>query len=64
MWYVFLFLLISCGAKKEYIEVYSPPKKPEVDPYGRIKTTDGQENQRKYLYYNSVQHKKKTKDIR
>jgi len=64
MRYVFLFLLLSCGAKKEYIEVYSAPKKPEFDPYGRVKATDGQENRKKYLYYNSVQHKKKTKDTR
>ena len=55
-----LILFISCTRKK-YVDVLSKPSDNKLDPYGRIMKTSGQENQKRYLYYNSIQYKNKYK---
>ncbi len=52
-------LLFSCVSKRKYIDVMTKPSKTEMDQYKRIKATSGQENQKRYLYYNSLQFKNK-----
>ena len=58
MWYILL--LISCSRKK-YVDVLSKPNENKLDQYGRIIKTTGQENKKRYLYYNSIQYKNKHK---
>ena len=60
MRYMLLVLfLFSCVSKRKYIDVMTKPSKTEMDQYKRIKPTSGQENQKRYLYYNSLQFKNK-----
>ena len=62
MRWVFLFLiLISCKTKKDYMDVLSKPSPTEFDQYRRVIKTSGQENKKRYLYYNSLQYKNKYK---
>ena len=59
---VFLFLiLISCKTKKDYMDVLTKPSPTEFDQYRRVIKTSGQENKKRYLYYNSLQYKSKYK---
>jgi hypothetical protein len=61
MWYMLLLILfISCSGKK-YVDVLSKPNENKLDQYGRIMKTTGQENKKRYLYYNSIQYKNKYK---
>ena len=57
---LFLILFISCTRKK-YLDVLSKPNENKLDPYGTIMKTTGQENKKRYLYYNSIQYKNKYK---
>jgi hypothetical protein len=62
MRWVFLFLiLISCKTKKDYMDVLTKPSPTEFDQYRRVIKTSGQENKKRYLYYNSLQYKSKYK---
>jgi hypothetical protein len=55
-----LILFISCS-RKNYVDVLSKPNDNKLDPHGRIMKTTGQENKKRYLYYNSIQYKNKHK---
>ena len=55
-----LILFISCSRKK-YVDVLKKPSENKLDQYGRIMKTTGQENKKRYLYYNSIQYKNKHK---
>ena len=57
---LFLILFISCSRKK-YMDVLKKPNENKLDQYGRIMKTTGQENKKRYLYYNSIQYKNKHK---
>ena len=57
---LFLILFISCSRKK-YMDVLKKPSDNKLNPYGTIMKTTGQENQKRYLYYNSIQYKNKHK---
>jgi hypothetical protein len=57
---LFLILLNSCSRKK-YLDVLKKPSDNKLNPYGTIMKTSGQENQKRYLYYNSIQYKNKHK---
>ena len=57
---LFLILFISCSRKK-YLNVLSKPSENKLDPHGTIMKTTGQENKKRYLYYNSIQYKNKYK---
>jgi hypothetical protein len=60
MWFVFLFILFtSCVSKRKYVDVFTKPSKTEFDQYKRVIPTGGVENQKRYLYYNSLQFKNK-----
>jgi len=64
MGWVFLFLflfLISCKTKKDYMDVLSKPSPTEFDQFKRVVKPNGQENKKRYLYYNSLQYKNKYK---
>lgn len=62
MRYIFLFIIISsCVSKRKYIDVLTKPNKTEFDQYKRVIKPDGRENQKRYLYYNSLQFKGKYK---
>lgn len=62
MRYIFLLVfLISCRTRKDYMDVLSKPSPTEYDQYRRIIKTSGQENKKRYLYYNSLQYKNKYK---
>ncbi len=62
MRYLFLlFLMFSCVSKRKYIDVLNKPSQTEFDQYRRVIKTNGQENQKRYLYYNSLQFKGKYK---
>ena len=62
MGWVFLFLiLISCKARKDYMDVLSKPSRTEFDQFKRVVKPNGQENKKRYLYYNSLQYKNKYK---
>ena len=62
MWYILLLILMmSCATKRKYIDVLNKPNKVELDQYKRIIPTNGRENKRRYLYYNSLQFKGKIK---
>ena len=52
---------MSCASKRQYIDVTEKPSKTEFDQYKRVKSTDGQENRKRSLYYNSLQFKGKHK---
>lgn len=57
---LFLILFISCSRKK-YLDVLKKPSDNKLNPYGTIMKTTSQENQKRYLYYNSIQYKNKHK---
>lgn len=60
MWYIFfVFVFLSCKTRKDYIDTLSKPSPTELDQYKRIIKTSGQENKKRYLYYNSLQYKTK-----
>lgn len=63
MWLYLIFILIlnSCKTRKEYMDVLSKPNNTEFDQYRRVIKPDGKENQKRYLYYNSIQYKNKYK---
>ena len=61
MKYILLLIIMSCASKRQYIDVTEKPSKTEFDQYKRVKSTDGQENRKRYLYYNSLQFKGKHK---
>lgn len=61
MRYVLFILLFSCVSKRKYIDVVDKPSKAQLDQYKRIIPPDGKENQKRYLYYNSLQFKGKVK---
>lgn len=62
MWYIFLvFIFMSCVTKRNYIDELSKPSPTEFDQYRRVVKTSGQENRKRYLYYNSIQYKNKYK---
>lgn len=56
-----LIFMISCASKRQYIDVFNKPSKTEFDQYKRVIPTGGQENRKRYLYYNSLQFKGKIK---
>jgi hypothetical protein len=56
-----IFILISCKSKKDYMDILSKPSPTEFDQYRRVIKTSGQENKKRYLYYNSLQYKNKYK---
>ena len=58
---LFLILISSCVSKRKYIDVLNKPSKTEFDQYRRVIKPDGQENKKRYLYYNSLQFKGKIK---
>lgn len=58
---ILVVILMSCKSKKEYLDVLSKPKDTQLDQYKRVIKTDGKENQKRYLYYNSIQFKNKYK---
>lgn len=60
-WVFLLLILISCKTKKDYMDVLSKPSPTEFDQYRRVIKTSGQENKKRYLYYNSLQYKTKYK---
>jgi len=43
------------------MDVLKKPSENKLSPYGTIMKTTGQENQKRYLYYNSIQYKNKYK---
>ena len=62
MWYILLMIfMFSCSSKRKYIDVLDKPNKVELDKYKRVIPPNGQENRRRYLYYNSLQFKGKIK---
>ena len=61
MRYLLLLILLTSCSRKKYLDVLSKPNENKLDPYGRIMKTTGQENQKRYLYYNSIQYKNKYK---
>jgi hypothetical protein len=62
MRYILLLIFIfSCSSKRKYIDVLDKPNKVELDKYKRVIPPNGQENRRRYLYYNSLQFKGKIK---
>ena len=61
MRYLLLLILFTSCSRKNYVDVLSKPNENKLDPYGRIMKTTGQENQKRYLYYNSIQYKNKYK---
>ena len=56
-----LIFMISCASKRQYIDVLDKPNNAQLDQYKRIIPTGGQENRKRYLYYNSLQFKGKIK---
>ena len=58
---LFLILISSCVSKRQYIDVLNKPSNAKLDQYKRIIPPDGQENKKRYLYYNSLQFKGKIK---
>jgi hypothetical protein len=62
MWYIFLFIAItSCKVRKDYVQGLSKPSRTEFDQFRRVVKPSGQENRKRYLYYNSLQYKGKYK---
>lgn len=61
MRYLLFFILLTSCSRKKYLDVLSKPNDNKLDPYGRIMKTTSQENQKRYLYYNSIQYKNKYK---
>lgn len=62
MWHILLLIfMFSCVSKRKYIDVLNKPSKVELDQYKRVIPPNGQENRRRYLYYNSLQFKGKIK---
>ena len=62
MWYILLLIfMFSCVSKRQYIDVLNKPSNAQLDQYKRIIPTNGRENRRRYLYYNSLQFKGKIK---
>ena len=62
MWYILLLIfMFSCVSKRKYIDVLNKPSNAQLDQYKRIIPTNGRENRRRYLYYNSLQFKGKVK---
>ena len=61
MWYILLLILFISCSRKKYVDVLSKPNENKLDQYGRIMKTNGQENKKRYLYYNSIQYKNKHK---
>ncbi len=58
MRYLFLLIfLFSCVSKRKYIDVVDKPSRAQLDQYKRIIPPNGNENQKRYLYYNSLQFK-------
>jgi len=61
MWYILLLILFISCSRKKYVDVLSKPNENKLDQCGRIMKTNGQENKKRYLYYNSIQYKNKHK---
>ncbi len=62
MRYLFLLIILgSCSSKRKYIDVVDKPSRAQLDHYKRIIPPNGRENQKRYLYYNSLQFKGKIK---
>ena len=61
MWHILLLILFISCSRKKYVDVLSKPNENKLDQYGRIMKTNGQENKKRYLYYNSIQYKNKHK---
>jgi hypothetical protein len=61
MRYLLLLILFTSCSRKKYLDVLSKPNENKLDPHGRIMKTTGQENKKRYLYYNSIQYKNKYK---
>jgi hypothetical protein len=43
------------------MDVLKKPSENKLNPQGTIMKTSGQENKKRYLYYNSIQYKNKHK---
>ena len=62
MWYIFFLILFSsCKTRRDYVVGLSKPSKTEFDQFRRVVKPNGQENKKRYLYYNSLQYKGKYK---